>query len=52
MKEKRDLLLEKVDVYELDSDKFEKTLLEKKVAMKVMNCSVVDLVRSVIRLEM
>lgn len=52
MKEERDRLLEEVNGYKMEKKKLAKALLEKKVAMKAMKLSLVDLERIVICLEM
>lgn len=51
LKEERDTLLEGLNAYKIEKTKLEKTLLENKVAMKPITRSLVDLERSVIRLE-
>lgn len=51
MKEERNHLIEKANVYKMEKEKYEKTIIEKEVAMEAMRWSVVDLGRTLNCLE-
>lgn len=51
MNEKRHRLLQVVNAYLMEKEKLRKTILEKRVATKAMTWSLVDLERTVNRLE-
>lgn len=42
MKEKSNILMEEVDAYEMESEKFDNTQLEKEVEMKAITTSLVN----------